>query len=143
MKKVVAIFLLSASLFACNDTKVSPEPPAQTKENIAGIYKVTALTFSAAGATETDGYNTYLTACQRDDLQHLKADLSFTYIDAGTVCSPAGDKVGTWSLPATGKITIDGQTADIVSFSGTVLVISRLQTVLGTPTTFKFTLTKQ
>ena len=143
MKKIILVILISAALFSCKKKTADVQPPAQTKENIAGIYKITALTFSAAGAAEADGYNTYIPACQRDDLQHLKADLSFTYIDAGTVCSPAGDKIGTWSLPATGKITIDGQTADIVSFSGTVMVISRLQTVIGIPTTFKFTLTKQ
>ncbi|MES2777164.1 MAG: hypothetical protein V4722_23510 [Bacteroidota bacterium] len=143
MKKIIAIIGVSAILFSCKKKTEDPQPPAQTKENIAGIYKVTALTFSAAGAAEADGYNTYIPACQRDDLQHLKADLSYSNIDAGTVCSPAGDKVGTWSLPATGKIIIDGQAADIVSFSGTALVISRVQSVLGTPTTFKFTLTKQ
>jgi len=142
MKKIWILLFFSATFFACKKKTVDT-PPAQTKENIAGLYKLTGLTLTTATASETSIIDSYLTACQKDDLQQLKLDFGYNYIDAGTICSPAGDKTGTWALPATGKISINGQLGDIVSFTGTVLVVSRVETVLGTPTTFKSTLTKQ
>ncbi|MEO7312664.1 MAG: hypothetical protein ABIX01_19920 [Chitinophagaceae bacterium] len=143
MKQLFSVLFISLVFFSCKKKTEAPQPPAQTKENIAGLYKLTALTLSTSGSAETSVIDSYLTTCQKDDLQQLKTDFTFNYIDAGILCSPAGDKTGTWSLPAAGKITINGQAFDIVSFTGTVLVASTVQLVLGTPSTIKSTLTKQ
>ena len=142
MKKIFMPVFIMLMLFACKKKTVDA-PPAQTKENISGQYKLTALTAKTATTGETDILVTYVTACRRDDIQQFKADLTYNYIDAGTKCSPAGDDNGAWSLPAPGKMLIDGVNFDIISFTGPMLVLSNVDVLLGTSTTFKTTLTKQ
>lgn len=142
MKNMMLSLCLMLFAFACKK-EVRTVLPAATKENIAGSYKFTSITGKSGTSAEVNIIDTYLTACQKDDLQQFKVDLTYNYIDAGVKCTPAGDDNGAWSLPAAGKMMINGVNFDIVSFTGPVLVISTTQTISGASVLVTFTLTKQ
>ena len=89
--------------------------------SLSGTYKVVAATYTAPGLPNQDAY-AMLDACEKDDLQVLNANGSFTYQDAGTVCNPNGTYTGTWSLSGS-TITLDGEVGTIQSFNCDRLVI--------------------
>ncbi len=119
------------------------QPPPQTKENKAGMYKLTAIALTTSTLYQTSIIISYITTYQTNDLQHIKLNFGYSCINTGTIRTPPRDKKGKWAIPVTGKISINGQLTNIVSFSGTALVLSRTQAALIIPPTFKSTLTKQ
>jgi hypothetical protein len=113
MKKIFLIAAVSMLAFsACNKDK--DETCDVTVANIAGTYKLTGLTYKANSSAQEQDFMSLIAACERDDLNILNANGSFSYQDAGTVCSPNGSYTGgTWTL--TGNvIDIDG------NYSGTI-----------------------
>lgn len=102
----------SALLFSCKkNDKTSCD---NTVAAIAGNYKLTKITVNGQDVTST-----FISEdCVKDDIYQLKADKSLVYDDAGTICNPAGDGVGTWDI-ASGTISIDHDGYG-VSVDGTV-----------------------
>jgi Lipocalin-like domain len=124
MKRIAVFILLVTVLFSCkkNDNKTCNQDMA----GIAGTYKVTAATYRlSSGTPEQDVFNNsfYLDPCEKDDLTILSANGNLTYTDAGTKCSPAGDRTSTWSLSGS-TITIEGKAFIIQSFSCTTLIVT-------------------
>ena len=118
MKKLL-FGLLSLTLLA-TACKKDKDAPAITKDNIAGTYQVTSIKAWVNGTSVPDADQRQ--ACEKDDLIKLNADNSYAYQDAGTVCDPAGDVAGTWSLNESSKVitTDDGEiSGTITSFDGT------------------------
>ena len=141
MKKLLlGLFSLSLVATAC---KKSKDAPAVTKENLAGSYKITSIKASINGSPFVDA--DYRDACQKDDIIELKADNTYSYHDAGTVCNPAGDATGTWQLDGN-TISSPDETemnGDITSFDGSSMEITVNTTDGGTSMTIKTTLKKQ
>jgi hypothetical protein len=91
-----------------------------TKEQLAGTYKVTALKYISPSGQEQDIFSS-LPDCDKESRQILNSNSTFEFIDA---CTPPENRTGTWSLPSSDKIVIDGLEADLVSFDGHNLMIS-------------------
>jgi len=124
MKKLIlksmAFAMLTMVIFSsCKKDK--SDSPAITKENIAGTYKLIALTVNG------QSYYEFLDPCEKDDDYKLNLDLTMEYVDAGTVCSPAGGYSSTWSLLGTNSIIIDSDTGTIDKFDGHVLKVTGVQ----------------
>lgn len=120
MKNIFACAFLTVLFFsACK--KEEDSNCTTDVASLSGTYKVVAATYSAPGFPNTNLY-TSLEACEKDDLQILNANGTFTYQDAGTACSPNGTYSGTWSLSGS-TITLEGEVGTIQSFDCDRLVI--------------------
>jgi hypothetical protein len=114
---------------------------AITKDNLVGTYIVASIKYKINGIT-TDMTNQIMLPCEKDDLLIFKADLTFEYKDAGTVCSPSGDNKSTWSTD--GKtVTIYGTKNTVKVLTRTTLVFEDLMTESGISYTATTTLTRQ
>ena len=90
MKKIFFVLLTIVVVIACSKT----ENPATiylplTKENIAGSYKITDLTFKFADtALEYSLYNvdTVFKSCKKDDIISFDTNYTYMYKDSGTIC---------------------------------------------------------
>jgi hypothetical protein len=141
MKKL--LFALSAFALLATACKKDDDNTAEvTKENIAGAYKLESLKMKIGSAPETDITN-QVDACQRDDIQTFLVNETYNYTDAGTLCSPPGDDSGTWSLPSTTSMIIDGDLYTINKFDGSSLELSYSEVVNGTTYVATTTLKKQ
>ncbi|HEX5655396.1 MAG TPA: lipocalin family protein [Chitinophagaceae bacterium] len=142
MKKFFLIAAVSLLAFSsCN--KDDDDTCDITVANIAGTYKLTGLTYKANSSAQEQDFLIFIDACERDDLHILNSNGSFTYQDAGTVCSPDGSYTGgTWTL--TGNvIDIDGNySGTIQSFDCRNLVMVESD-VLNTGDRFTATFVKQ
>lgn len=92
-----------------------------TVATLAGKYKIIAA--KLVTSTETDILHDIYEPCELDDINELKADKTFTYTDAGTVCSPNGTESGTWDVR--GRLLIlNSGTSNIESFNCKNLVVT-------------------
>ncbi len=120
LRSVAFFAALVITLSACKKDKAGI-----TKEDLAGSYQLLKMTFTAAvGGGEQDITIAALEDCELDNIITLEADGDYIMEDAGDVCDPNGSEQGEWALVAGNKIEIEGQTSDIVSFSGGNLVVS-------------------
>ena len=142
MKKTLIAFVAIVSL-ATSCKKEKEEAKAVTKENVAGTYKIASVKMQLNGGAEQDITSTYYDACELDDQQTLKTDMTYLNVDAGTQCMPAGDITGTWDLPNSTTIVLDGFSFTIKSFTGTQLVVGDSETSGGVTTAYSITLNKQ
>ncbi|MCX6208928.1 MAG: hypothetical protein NTZ59_05360 [Bacteroidetes bacterium] len=146
-----AAFALTVVLMACTKT----ENPATTylpltKYNVAGTYKITALTFTPnSSLIEYDVYNidTIFKACQKDDLLIFDTNYVFNYADSGTQCSMPQNYTGVYVISSPNLLAFEGENFIVQSLSTTNLVITQSQTlpflagnIMGI---LKSTLTKQ
>ena len=89
-----------------------------SEANFAGSYKIESIKYKLSpSAAEVDG-TSYVDPCELDDVITFNADLTYTYTDAGTACSPDGSGTGDWSLSAA-SLTVDGTVAPVENFSCT------------------------
>ena len=140
MKKLI-FGLLSLTLLA-TACKKDKDAPAITKENLAGNYKIMSIKASLNGSTPEDVDTR--DACEKDDIIELKADNSYGYHDEGTVCDPAGDFQGTWSLNNNIVTSDDGEVSGTVtSFDGTNLELTITSTEGGMTVKLITTLKRQ
>ncbi|HKB45896.1 MAG TPA: lipocalin family protein [Chitinophagaceae bacterium] len=142
MKKI--IFLSLVTILFITGCKKHADPPCTTNAtSISGSYKITAVTYKAnASSPEMDYFNILFPyACERDDIYTFQANGSYQIKDAGTVCSPAGDDDGTWSVSGNSMV-IDGDATTIESFNCKTLVFVNMDTQTSGDK-LKFTLTKQ
>lgn len=127
MKKTILAFGLLISLgFSFSSCKKSGGDDNDdcdiTVANVAGKYKLVAAKY-INGTTETDALHIIYDDCELDDINELKADKTFVYTDAGTVCSPGGSTSGTWDISGSTLILNSGF-SEIVSFDCTNLVVT-------------------
>jgi hypothetical protein len=144
-RPLFAIAVIGIIIFAgaCSKDNSGGNSSSITVANLAGSYKLTAATANAFGIT-INALDS-LPACQKDDIYKLNSNLSFNYIDTGTVCNPSGSYTDTWNIIGTTKIVIGSDTGNIQSFNGTVLVVTSNVTIPGLPgpVTTTDTFTKQ
>ena len=120
-----ALALVFTSCKKDEETKTS----TPTKENLTGVWMMTAANISSGGSSinvfdNTDEIINIVPPCERDDKYHLNADLSFQQEDAGTQCDPTTATTGEWALTNTTTINIDGEVSTIDSFDGKTMVVS-------------------
>ena len=122
MKKLLfGLFSLTLLATACKKDK---DAPAITKENIAGTYKLMSIKVSLNGSPEMDADDREV--CEKDDLYKLNADNSFNYVDAGSICDPAGDFSASWQLSGSELSSEDftDLNGTVTSFDGTNLEVT-------------------
>jgi len=125
MKKTIfALAFSSLLIIACKKDHNELQDITPTVQTLSGSYKMAKITARVSGGPEQDITNNYLSACQKDDVHKLNSNLTYDYMDAGTVCSSDGSYSGVWSLPSSTSIIIDGETASILKFNGSNLNIS-------------------
>lgn len=143
--KVVRIIGISALLFAgmqsCKKDN-SSAPCTISKTGLAGKYKLTALEYKLNATTPAMDYMASMDACEKDDIIELKADGSWLYTDAGTVCSPSGTDNGTWSLTGN-TITSDGVVSGTIDSYNCSKLVCITRNVIVTGDMFTQTLQKQ
>lgn len=142
MKKLFFFFGLF-TLFIVGCKKDKPETPP-SPENIAGVYKITALKAKAGSAASVDVYNK-LTECQQNDTWDFESNGTFLYGGVATNACQSEDFSGTWSLNGkTFSITAQQNTTayQLESFDGKALVLSTSGTLNSDPATYFVTYTK-
>ncbi len=105
MKKVfIATCCLAFALGGCLKKGTTEVTCEVSVFSVAGNYKITKIE-NISGGSVTDVTDTYLSACQKDNVFQLMGNKTAIYQDAGTVCSPAADGTGTWDI-VDGKLTV-------------------------------------
>lgn len=118
MKKILLLASVTVLLFA----SCKKDEKCEIKiSKVAGTYRVTAAKYKQTPASAEIDLFASLDACEKDDLEVLNENGSYTHQDAGTACSPNGTYSGTWTLNGN-AITIDGEAATIQSFDCSTLV---------------------
>ena len=114
----IIILFIGINLFLSSCKKKDNENACTLNElNLTGSYKVESVRYKATPTSpETDGSSLFFDGCALDDITTFNADHTYTYTDAGTMCTPAGDDNGTWSLSGS-TLTIDGLPAIVENFS--------------------------
>ena len=138
VKIVSAVLMVTASMSACK--KDDKGPSGFSTEKIAGSYKIAAFT-ATVNNTPVDVLDSW-DECEKDDIQVLKSDLTYTSIDAGETCADSGEDEGTWKVEGT-KLTIDGEVFNIDSFEGNQLKLSGAITINNNDVPVKVTYVKQ
>ncbi|ACU62795.1 lipocalin-like domain-containing protein [Chitinophaga pinensis] len=125
--KQTLFVLLSVSLFFSCKKDDKPTPPKGCSidmASIAGTYKLTALTYAAAGDKDPVDYLPFLDDCDKDNITIFGKDGVYEYKDLGAVCDPSSSEKGVWNLQDK-TIVIDGEaTGAIESFDCSKLVYS-------------------
>ncbi|RYY30957.1 MAG: hypothetical protein EOO04_03120 [Chitinophagaceae bacterium] len=93
-----------------------------TVASLAGKYRLVSAKY-ISGGQETDAMNNMYEPCERDDINELKADGTFNYIDAGTVCSPSNSTSGTWNVSGQ-TLTLNGGFSVIETFNCRQMVVT-------------------
>lgn len=123
MKKLIIVALAFTMFVSCDKDK---DTCNQDMAGISATYRITAVTYrQTPTGPEIDYYTTFFPdACDRDDFITLNANGTYTYTDAGTVCSPDNNRTGTWSVSGN-TITVDGEAGTILSFDCDFLVFGQ------------------
>jgi hypothetical protein len=135
MKKILMgiIALSMLTVTACKKDDKEPANVTPTTANLSGSYKISKVTAMPSGSTtETDVTNSWLQACEKDDVITLASNGTYTVTDAGTTCSPSSADTGTWSLVNSTTINLDGSNYTINRFNGTNLDVSISDPSFGT-----------
>ena len=123
MKKLFLFPALCIMFASCQ--KDPPLDCSFSEANLAGSYKIVSMKYKASATSPELDYLTQLDACEKDDVFTINKDHTYTYTDAGTVCSPNGSDNGNWSTSGN-TIIIDGDSATVQNFdcSGFALVVT-------------------
>lgn len=137
-KRILLLSIVAVSLFGCkkDDDVVNTTTP--TKEQLVGTWRQTAETTNGVNSWNTTSHD----ACEMDDNLQLKSDNTYTYTDAGTVCSPSGNDSGTWSVSGS-TLTVDAFPMQIDNFNGSTLRLKETYSFGGSTFTVLATFTKQ
>lgn len=108
--------------------KDDPPPPTKT-ELISRNWKATAMTAVFPAPIGTVDVFAQLEACEKDNIIKVKADGTYTVDEGATKCDPTDPQIvetGNWVFASNEtKLTIMGETWDIVSLSATSLVLKQ------------------
>jgi hypothetical protein len=97
MKSFLAGLGLVVILASCKKDKAE-EDCSITKNNLAGVYKITAVKYKLSASAPEQDLFALMEACEKDDLLKLNNNGTYNYTDVGTFCSPSGTNSGTWSV---------------------------------------------
>lgn len=138
LRKILALSIVAVTLFSCkkdDDVKTTTTP---SKEQLVGTWRQTAESTNGVSTWNTSNYQ----ACEMDDNITLNTDNTYTYTDAGTVCSPSGNDAGAWAISGS-TFTVDGYPRTVEGFNGTTLNLKDTYTFGGMTITVTSTYTKQ
>ncbi|MFL5810875.1 MAG: hypothetical protein ACJ749_15245 [Flavisolibacter sp.] len=129
MKKMIIAFSALALLFTSCKKDEESKPSVPTKENLTGVWMITAAQVTSGGTSinvfnNSDEIINMYAPCARDDKYHFNADLSFLVEDAGTKCDPESGATGEWALTNATTVNINGEVKTIDSFDGKTMVVS-------------------
>jgi hypothetical protein len=147
MKKNILFFVaIIIAFISCKKDNNTPVGCANTVAAIAGTYALVKVELGNAGMF-TDITTVQLLPCQVDDKVELTAAGVANFKDEGTICTPPGNKTGTWGIGADGKMTLAGGSlsvndATIVSFDCNTLVLLGTQSYAGTIIQLRLTIKK-
>lgn len=114
-------FVAVVVLGSCKKEK-SAQSCQQTTAGISGSYKLQSIEYKMTPTSTPVDFMTYLDPCEKDDVIQLKNDGTWTYTDAGAICTPAGTDSGIWTLSGN-VITSDGVVSGkIQSYNCKILV---------------------
>lgn len=129
MKSSVLALSLIALLAFSGCQKDDPPPPPTKTELISRDWKATAMTAVFPAPIGTVDALAQLQACERDNIIKVKADGTYIVDEGATKCNPADPQTvetGNWVFASNEtKLTIMGETWDIVSLSATTLVLKQ------------------
>ena len=114
----IGLSVFAVILSACHKDK--SDTTSVTVNNLAGTYKLKSMTLKGNDGSTVDLYAS-LQDCEKNATIILNKDMSYEEKDD---CTPPMDQTGTWSLPSSTTINVDGENADIVSFDGHNLTLS-------------------
>lgn len=123
MKRLLFVSAIIVSLFSCS--KKDDENTCELNAtNVAGSYKTTTIKYKAnASAPEQDFYNYFNSdVCDRDDYVTYNTDGTYKIVDAGEVCFPSNNAIGTWSLTGN-TLTMDNSASTVESFDCKTLTV--------------------
>ena len=108
--------------YACKKSNDAPSN-ARTVQNFSGSYNYTGLSYSS-GSTVINTFDS-LDACEKDNILKFNTDLTYNFIDTGTVCAPPEGGQGDWNISANGdSLYLDSDAAFIKSWDGKTLVVT-------------------
>jgi hypothetical protein len=113
------VLLIGSTTFVTSCKKKDKGDECTLNEaNFSGSYQIESVKYKASPASpETDGTSLFFDPCELDDVTTFNnTSHTYTYSDAGIVCTPNGDDNGTWSLSGN-SITVDGTAEVIENFS--------------------------
>lgn len=120
MKKL--IFTLATGVLTIVSCKKDKEDCQTSAASLAMSYRTVSIKYKQTPSSAELDYFATLDACEKDDILTLNVNGTYSYTDAGTVCSPSGSYTGTWSVNGN-TITVDGDNGTIQSFDCTTLVL--------------------
>lgn len=143
LKLMMAVLAGSMIFTSCKKEDRKEEACTLTMKGLAGAYKLTSLQYKVTSTSAPQDFLVFMPACEKDDVVTLNANGSYTYKDAGTVCTPDGNWSGTWSL--TGNVLdSDGDEIDgIVQSYDCKTLVFYTDGVLMAGDRLTFTLQKQ
>ncbi len=114
IKGAMTALAISAVLFSCKKDKPAAPDCSLSLNGLAGSYILTKLDYQRTPAAPVQNYLDFMDDCEKDDVVTLRNNGTYTYADAGTVCTPNGSNNGTWSV-AGNVISSDGAINGTVS----------------------------
>ncbi len=126
MKYFLSAFTIFCLFSGCKKDDAPENICPLNDSNLVGSYLPQSIKYketSASAEKEILTDDTYYLPCQRDDLNIMNPNHTFTYTDAGVVCTPNGSgNGGNWSLSGT-TITIGTQVSTVTAFDCNSLTV--------------------
>lgn len=144
MKLAIVLMASGAAFFSCKKDKKQDKPTGCTvnMQNLAGAYRLTALQYKETASAAPVDYLAHMEDCAKDDILTLKSDGTYSYADAGTVCTPSGSGNGTWSVKDN-VLTSDGTLNGTVAGFDCRTLTYYVENSIKTGDRLTFTLVKQ
>ncbi len=121
MKKILILIAFSGILFtSCKKDKSCDLNSA----SLAGSYQITSLKYKQTPTSAEIDVLPSFNACERDDIYTFNANGTFTYQDAGTICTINGSFTDTWSLSGT-TLVYDGENYNVAGFNCDNMVLTQ------------------
>ncbi len=129
-KKLIGIALLFFTTIQSCKKEKSAAPCNRNVAGLTGKYKLSALEYKMTATSASTDYLPLMDACEKDDIIELKADGSWIYTDAGTICTPSGIGNGSWTVLGN-VITSDGVVSGTIeSYDCKKLILSTINVIL-------------
>jgi hypothetical protein len=123
MKKIISLILIEALFIS--SCKNDPNPVCKINAtSVSGSYRIAAATYQANPTSPEENYYDifFPDTCLKDNVYTFQTDATYLFKDSGTICSPPGDRNGTWSINGN-YMVVDGDSTGIESFDCKTLVV--------------------
>lgn len=104
-KSLIVTAMAMTALLSCK--KDDNKTCNKTLTGLAGTYTLLSAEYKQTATSAPVDLKAAMDACEKDDQVTLNANGTWVYRDAGTVCTPAGNDTGSWSVSGD-VITSDG-----------------------------------